>query len=128
MLLNLFFSALLFTGFKLNKQEVNFLKEQRILADYLKTNWIYYLTAILFISIANVVQSYYPKVLGNFTDDLQQGGITRSLVIHTSLLLLSIGLALGVLAGLGQYIVMRLGRLFEFLARSTSLLWEISSP
>lgn len=63
----------------------------------------------------NIIQSFYPRIIGSFADQLKQNGLTESHIIDYSLLLLGVGLAFGVLAGLGQYIVMRLGRLFEFL-------------
>jgi len=93
------------------------LKSQHLLANYLKSNWYYYLLAVIIIAAANIIQSYYPKVLGIFTDELQHGGFTRALVIRTSLTLLGIGLSFGVLLGVGQYIIMRLGRVFEFNTR-----------
>ncbi len=93
------------------------MKNQRLLLEYLKAHWFFYVLAILCMSIANITQAYYPKVLGDFTDNLQQGGITKSAVAEYSLLLLAIGVSYGVLFGGGQYIVMRLGRLFEFHTR-----------
>lgn len=93
------------------------LKDIRLLKDYLKAHWYVYLFAVLCISAANITQAYYPKVLGNFTDDLQQSGITASSIRNYSLLLLAIGLTYGILGGIGQYVVMRMGRLFEFVTR-----------
>jgi ATP-binding cassette subfamily B protein len=71
----------------------------------------------MFITIANITQSYFPKVLGDFTDHLQQRNITESAIVRYSLLLLFIGVFYGVLFGFGQYMVMRLGRQFEFFTR-----------
>ncbi|WP_284638685.1 ABC transporter ATP-binding protein [Paenibacillus silviterrae] len=93
------------------------MKDIRLLKDYLKAHWYFYLFAVLCISAANITQAYYPKVLGNFTDDLQQSGITSSSIRNYSLLLLAIGLTYGILGGIGQYVVMRMGRLFEFVTR-----------
>ncbi|WP_028552810.1 ABC transporter ATP-binding protein [Paenibacillus sp. UNC451MF] len=93
------------------------MKERRLLADYLKAHWLFYLLAIVFTSVANITQSYYPRVLGNFTDQLQSDGITEKIIVDYSVLLLEIGLIYGVLVGLGQYTVMRLGRRFEFFTR-----------
>ncbi|TVY00349.1 ABC transporter ATP-binding protein [Paenibacillus cremeus] len=93
------------------------MKDPRLLLNYLKAHWYVYLLAVLFIALANVTQSYYPKVLGNFADQLELGAITRPLIVHYSLLLLGIGLTYGLLGGLGQYIVMHMGRLFEFYTR-----------
>ncbi|UUZ94209.1 ABC transporter ATP-binding protein/permease [Paenibacillus sp. P25] len=93
------------------------MKEQRLLADYLRSNWFFYVLAVLSIAATNIIQSYYPKVLGSFTDTLQEGGITESVIARYSLILLAIGICYGTLGGLGQYTVMRLGRIFEFSTR-----------
>ncbi|TDF92332.1 ABC transporter ATP-binding protein [Paenibacillus piri] len=93
------------------------MKAQRLLADYMKAHWFLYVVAILFMMTANIIQSYYPKVLGDFTDHLQAAGITVSIIEKYSLLLLGIGLGYGVLFGVGQYVVMRLGRKFEYHTR-----------
>jgi ATP-binding cassette subfamily B multidrug efflux pump len=93
------------------------LKAQRLLADYLKEHWIFYVLAILFMASANIIQAYYPKVLGDFADLLQTGGFTLAVVSKYSFVLLAIGLSYGVLFGVGQYIVMRFGRRFEFHTR-----------
>ncbi|MCC2686530.1 MAG: transporter [Paenibacillaceae bacterium] len=73
--------------------------------------------AITAILIANVVQSLYPRVLGDFTDMLQNHRITEPLILRYSLYLLGIGVTYGVLLGVGQYTVMRMARLFEFSTR-----------
>jgi ATP-binding cassette subfamily B multidrug efflux pump len=93
------------------------MRKQHILMDYLISNWFYYALAICSIAAGNIIQAYYPKVLGNFTDHVQKGGITESAIVDASLHLLAIGLSYGVLIGLGQYGIMRLGRLFEFIIR-----------
>ncbi|MFE5322989.1 ABC transporter ATP-binding protein [Paenibacillus sp. NPDC056579] len=93
------------------------MKDRRLLTDYLKAHWFFYVLAILFITVANITQSYYPKVLGNFTDQLQTDGITPEIIKDYSLQLLAIGLVFGILVGSGQYTVMRLGRRFEFFTR-----------
>jgi ATP-binding cassette subfamily B protein len=93
------------------------MRKQRILLDYLFSHWYYYALAICMIAAGNIIQANYPKVLGDFTDQVQKGGITQSAVVDASLLLLAIGLSFGVLVGLGQYTIMRLGRVFEFITR-----------
>jgi len=93
-------------------------KKQRVLVDYLKSKWPYYALAVVGITAANVIQSFYPRILGSFADRLQEGTITKGLIAEYSLLLLAVGVLFGVLAGLGQYLVMRLGRRFEFATRA----------
>lgn len=93
------------------------MKSQRVLSDYLNAKWPMYALAVLLITAANIIQSYYPRLLGEFTDLLQQERITSNLIVRYSLLLLGVGVFFGVLAGLGQYIIMRFGRKFEFVTR-----------
>jgi ATP-binding cassette subfamily B protein len=82
-----------------------------------KANAKIYLIAILFIVAANIVQAYFPKILGEFTDELEAGHLTKESVRNYSLLLLAIGLGFGVLFGIGQFTVAKLGRKFEFSTR-----------
>lgn len=93
------------------------LKSERVLRDYIFSKWPVYLIAVLFIATGNVINSFYPRLLGQFTDRLQAEKLTHSLIADYSLLLLAVGVAYGVLGGLGQFVVMRLGRLFEFHTR-----------
>ncbi|MFC3804311.1 ABC transporter ATP-binding protein [Cohnella sp. GCM10012308] len=90
------------------------MKPKRMLRDYIKSKWHVYGFAILLIAAGNAIQSYYPKLLGSFTDRLQQGSLSHDTIVDYSLRLLAVGVAFGVLAGAGQYVVMRLGRLYEF--------------
>ncbi|TJY42208.1 ABC transporter ATP-binding protein [Cohnella pontilimi] len=93
------------------------MKAQQILRDYLTSKWYFYLTAILFIVAANIINSFFPRLLGRFTDQLDQGQMTQPVIVEYSLLLLAVGVSFAVLGGIGQYIVVRLGRLFEFVTR-----------
>jgi len=93
------------------------MQSPRLLLSYLRANWYMYALAIVSIAVANIVQSYYPRVLGEFTDTLKAGGISRAAIVEASLTLLAIGVSFGVLAGLGQWTIMRLGRRFEFVTR-----------
>ena len=89
----------------------------RVLASYLQAKWPIYALAVLSITAANIIQANYPRLLGSFTDLLQQGEMTRDRIIEYSLLLLGIGVSFAVLGGIGQYMIMRLGRQFEFVTR-----------
>jgi ATP-binding cassette subfamily B multidrug efflux pump len=88
-----------------------------LLTDYIKSRWLIYALAALVITSGNIIQSYYPKLLGMLTDQLQSGELTKSLIVSYSLELLGIGVSFGVLTAIGQYLVMRMGRRFEFVAR-----------
>jgi ATP-binding cassette subfamily B multidrug efflux pump len=63
------------------------------------------------------VQAYYPKILGDFTDQLKVGGLTKSMIVDYSLLLMGVGIAFAILAGIGQFHIMYVGRIFEFFTR-----------
>ncbi|MBD0380812.1 ABC transporter ATP-binding protein [Paenibacillus sedimenti] len=94
------------------------MKSTRLLIDFFKVKWPLYVLAALSISIGNIIHSYYPKLLGLFTDQLQQGGLSKSLIIDYSMKLLMIGISYGVLVAIGQYIIMRNGRRFEYVSRN----------
>ncbi|MCY9589568.1 ABC transporter ATP-binding protein [Paenibacillus chitinolyticus] len=90
---------------------------QRLLRNYVKANLGLYSVGVAFIILSNVVQSFFPRVLGEFTDDLQLKVATSHTVAGYSLQLLGIGVAYGVLFGIGQYTNARLGRRFEYATR-----------
>ncbi|MEC0230702.1 ABC transporter ATP-binding protein [Paenibacillus alba] len=94
------------------------MKSTRLLVDFFKEKWPLYVIAALSISVGNIIYSYYPKQLGLFTDQLKQGGLSKDLIVHYSEQLLVIGLSFGILAGIGQYMIMRNGRRFEFVTRN----------
>ena len=94
------------------------LKPTRLLVDFLVKKWPLYVIAALSISVGNIVHSYYPKLLGMFTDQLQKGGLSKNLIVTYSVQLLVIGVTYGVLVAIGQYMIMRNGRRFEFETRN----------
>lgn len=71
------------------------------------------MVAVAVMAAGNMIYAFYPNVLGGFTDTMKQGGLTKSLVISCSLQLLVIGVAYGVMFGVGQLLNHRLGRRFE---------------
>jgi ATP-binding cassette subfamily B multidrug efflux pump len=93
------------------------MNNSKILQDYFKLKWPLYLTAIVLMIVSNIDQATIPRILGQFTDDLQKGDITRASIVHYSVLLLIVGISYGILFGFGQFIVARLGRKFEFIIR-----------
>lgn len=96
---------------------MNFLKSAHLLVQFIKAKWYIYTSGILFITVANIVQAYYPKILGNFTDQLKIGGLTKPMVVDYSLLLMGVGVSFAILAGIGQFHIMYVGRIFEFFTR-----------
>lgn len=94
------------------------LKPTRLLVDFLLKKWLVYVIAAISITVGNIVYSYYPKLLGMFTDQLQKGGLSKSLIAQYSVQLLVIGVTFGVLCAIGQYMIMRSGRRFEFETRN----------
>lgn len=99
------------------KEENVHLKSFELLTNYLKKNALLYLTAIILIILSNVDQALLPQILGNVTDGLKEGSLGRDGIIRYSLILLGIAISYGVLFGVGQFIIMRLGRRFEFVTR-----------
>jgi ATP-binding cassette subfamily B multidrug efflux pump len=97
--------------------EMKSMNNSRLLLDYIQKYWLIYLAAVSLIMISNVDQAMIPHILGQFTDELQKRSISQASIIHFSLLLLFVGVSYGVLFGLGQFLVARLGRKFEFLTR-----------
>ncbi|WP_256992603.1 ABC transporter ATP-binding protein [Paenibacillus sp. XY044] len=93
------------------------LKSFELLTNYLKKNALLYLTAVILIILSNVDQALLPQILGKVTDGLKERSIGRDDIIRYSLILLGIAVSYGVLFGLGQFTIMRLGRRFEFLTR-----------
>jgi ATP-binding cassette subfamily B multidrug efflux pump len=71
----------------------------------------------LFHLISNLINVFYPKVLGQFTDKLHLGELTSSLIVDYSLLLLVIGVGHVLFNGTAMYFVMYVGRKFEFIVR-----------
>ncbi|MBM6994786.1 ABC transporter ATP-binding protein [Paenibacillus sp. DXFW5] len=94
------------------------MRGKTLLLGHIKSHIPLYLTAVLCLTAANVTYSYFPKVLGDFTDHLQQSGLTRGGVGRYALTLAAIAVVYGLCFGIGQYINHRLGRMFEFRARS----------
>ncbi|OZB91108.1 ABC transporter [Paenibacillus sp. XY044] len=93
------------------------MKSFELLTNYLKKNALLYLTAVILIILSNVDQALLPQILGKVTDGLKERSIGRDDIIRYSLILLGIAVSYGVLFGLGQFTIMRLGRRFEFLTR-----------
>lgn len=89
-----------------------------IVKSYIVKAWPIYLISLVLHVIANGINVYYPRVLGEFTDTLQIGGLTKNLVVTYSLMLLGIGIAYVVFNGIAMYLVMYLGRKFEFRVRT----------
>ncbi|OXM16435.1 ABC transporter ATP-binding protein [Paenibacillus herberti] len=93
------------------------MKQQRLLLPYVTSKGWLYAAALLAIALGNIIQSLYPRVLGEFTDKLQSRSLTPEIIAQSALLLAGIAVLFTCLAGSGQYLVMRLGREFERLTR-----------
>lgn len=95
------------------------MKDRSILTDYVQQHWRYYLLAVSLIILSNIGQAAIPRVLGQFTDALLNGGIQYQMIIEYSLILAVIGIVYNLFFGAGQFTVMRLGRKFEFEMRQS---------
>jgi len=93
------------------------LKSQRIVADYIRQSWYVYLLSLMLHLASNLVNVYFPRVLGQFTDKLQLGELTRPLIARYSLLLLMIGVGHVLCNGAAIFLVMYVGRRFEYQVR-----------
>lgn len=77
----------------------------------------WYLVAVLFLVASNVIHSFFPKILGDFTDELQRNGLSEVAIRNYSLALLAVSIGYGAFFGIGQYMNHRMGRIFEFRTR-----------
>lgn len=93
------------------------MNDRSLLRNYVQSHLPSYIGAILLIIVSNIDQALLPRVVGQFTDELQRQTLTMDKIIHYSLLLLGIAISYNVLFGLGQFMIMRLGRKFEFVTR-----------
>ncbi|TBL76566.1 ABC transporter ATP-binding protein [Paenibacillus thalictri] len=93
------------------------MKSNGILKPFFRESWRLYVSSFTLHAVAGIIFACFPKVLGEFTDRLQAGELTMQDVAHYSLLLLAIGAGNAVIGGYGQYLVMYVGRWFEFITR-----------
>ena len=87
-----------------------------LLTHFRKYGWIYG-GAFLLLASANVIFAFFPSVLQRFADAYEAKVLTQQAIVDYSLMLLAIGIAYGVLFGLGQYLNHRMGRIFEYNTR-----------
>lgn len=90
---------------------------QGILRPFFKFSWKFYAAALAVHAAASAIFACFPVVLGEFTDFLERGGMTQNDVVRYSLMLLTVGAGHALLAGIGQFTVMYMGRRFEFMTR-----------
>jgi len=98
-------------------REVISLKQSGILKPYFKKTWPIYLASITLHAIASIVYAFFPQVLASFTDRLKDGELIANDIVRYSIMLLGIGAGHAIIGGYGQYLVMYVGRLFEFMTR-----------
>ncbi|MCM3626520.1 ABC transporter ATP-binding protein/permease [Paenibacillus glycanilyticus] len=93
------------------------MKSEGVLKPYFKQTWHIYLASVTLHAAASIIFAYFPKVLGDFTDKLKSGQLGSHDVVHFSVVLVLIGAGYALLGGYGQYLVMYVGRLFEYMTR-----------
>ncbi len=93
------------------------MSSKRLLADYFRKTWFIYLVSLLLHFVANLINVFYPKILGEFTDKLAAGQLTGTLVAEYSVALLLIGVGQVLFSGAAMYLVMYVGRKFEYMVR-----------
>jgi ATP-binding cassette, subfamily B, multidrug efflux pump len=93
------------------------LDSHRILGDFFRKTWPFYVLSICCHLVANIIHVNFPRVLGNFTDELKDGLLSVDGIVQYSWTLLGIGVGFAVIGGIGQFLVMYTGRYFEFMNR-----------
>ncbi|MEF2245922.1 ABC transporter ATP-binding protein [Paenibacillus sp. IITD108] len=93
------------------------MKSQRILADFFRKSWYIYAFSIMFHLVANVFHVFFPKLLGQFTDKLSIEGLSSDMILQYSALLLLVGVGHVIFNGVAMYLIMRVGRKFEYIVR-----------
>lgn len=76
-----------------------------------------YLGALILLIIANISYAYFPKLIGQFTNQLEQGHLSAATIRKFSLTLIAIAFAYGGFFGCGQLLNHRMGRSFEYRMR-----------
>ncbi|MBX4146926.1 ABC transporter ATP-binding protein [Paenibacillus lautus] len=89
----------------------------RILGDFFRKTWPFYVLSVCCHLVANIIHVNFPRVLGNFTDELKDGLLSVDGIVLYSWTLLGIGVGFAVIGGIGQFLVMYTGRYFEFMNR-----------
>lgn len=85
-----------------------------MLKDFAKPYIGHYVIAVFSLIGSNIFHVYIPKLIGEFTDELQQGLKHPSVIYQYAALVLAAGIGAALLHGVGQYTILRLGRQFEF--------------
>jgi len=93
------------------------LKSTKLITSFFKTTWPIYALSLVLHFVSNWINVNFPKVLGRFTDQLQGGSLTNDKVVSYSLLLLAVGIGHVLFNGGAMYLVMYVGRRFEFHVR-----------
>jgi ATP-binding cassette subfamily B multidrug efflux pump len=94
-------------------------KGRNLLLHHFKKHMLLYFMAVSIMAVSNVINSFFPKVLGQFTDELYQNGLSENTIMEYSFILLCIGVGYGALYGVGQYLSHHLGRVFEYHTRQS---------
>jgi len=93
------------------------LKSSSILKPYFKETWRLYVASFALHITASIMYAFFPKLLGDFTNQLQGGQLAANDILRYSLLLLAVGAGHAIIGGYGQYLVMYVGRWFEYITR-----------
>jgi ATP-binding cassette subfamily B protein len=93
-------------------------RSERLVMGYIGANWWKYALAMLALMAGFLIQSYYPTVIKDFTDQLLAQTLTGAVIMDYVWRLVMIGIGFAVIAGIGQYTIMRLGRRFEYVTRN----------
>lgn len=93
------------------------MSKRELLRSYVISQWPVYAVAVVLIIASNVGQASLPRILGSFTDQLMQNSLRMDTVMRYSIILLAVAILYNVSFGTGQFMIMKLGRRFEFMTR-----------
>ncbi|SFL59523.1 ATP-binding cassette, subfamily B [Paenibacillus sp. 1_12] len=93
------------------------MKSKGILKPFFGESWRIYASSFVLHTVASIVYAYFPMVLGNFTDRLQAGELNEHDIVRYCLLLVAIGAGNVFIGGYGHYLIMYVGRWFEYVTR-----------
>lgn len=89
-----------------------------IFREYITQNRWFYLLGFTLVSISSLVQLFIPRLLGQFTDKLEQNLLIREEVIYFAFWLIITGIGVAFFRSVGRIYLFRMGRTLEMKVRN----------
>lgn len=89
-----------------------------IFREYITQNRWFYLLGFILVSISSLVQLFIPRLLGQFTDKLEQNLLIREDVIYFAFWLIITGIGVAFFRSVGRIYLFRMGRTLEMKVRN----------